>query len=324
MKNAWIIGTMGLLMTTGCDFPTFDAKNKVVNVRILATRADKPFAAPGDTVHLEMLAFDARKNKAFPMRVFWIPTVCTDPPGGAPYQCYPAFADAFPRGRDLTTLLPEGPTFSFQVPEVSLDPSMSPGPANGPFFKTAFIFHMACAGHIEYVGARGRGPQAVPFSCFDAEHHELGNDDFMFAFARVFVVPPILANTNPILEHLTFDGADVDLNEGITMNHCTSPETEQCPAKPLDIVVPETSQESDPNYVTVDGAPGRERVFVDYYLTGGEVTPSLTLYDPETGKVKATDGELEAPRAASEETLFAVVRDNRGGIAWLQVPFHIR
>lgn len=324
MKNAWFLGTIGLLLTTGCDFPTFEAKNKVTTLRIIATRADKPYAAPGDTVNLDVLAFDGRKTKTHPMRVFWIPMVCTDPPAGAPYQCYPAFADAFPRGQDLTPLLNEGPTFSFQVPDVSLEPPPSPGPGNGPFFKTVFVFHLACAGHVEYVGARGRGPQAVPFSCFDAEHNELGTDDFIFAFARVFVVPPILSNTNPSIERLTFDGTNVDPNQGITMSHCTVSETELCPTRPLDIVVPETSQEPDPNYVTVDGKMGKERVFVDYYLTGGEVTPSLTLYDPEIGKVKATDGDLEAPRAAGEETLFAVVRDNRGGVAWLQVPFHIQ
>ncbi|UQA58537.1 hypothetical protein [Polyangium aurulentum] len=323
MKSAWIMGAVVMLGATGCSFPEFEPENVVASVRILATRADKPYAAPGDTVNLDVLAFDGRKEKAQPMRVFWIPAVCTDPPEGAPHECYAVFADAFPRGQDLTPLLKEGTTFSFEVPEDVLGPPGPPGAGGAPFYKTLFVFNMACAGHVEYVGARGKGPQAVPFGCFDAEHEELGPEHSVFAFSRLFVLP-MLPNSNPSIDRLTFDGAPVDPNEGITMDHCTSSEIEQCPAKPVDISVPEASQEPDPTYFTADGRMGKERILVDYYVTGGQVSYTRLLYDPESGKVENTAADLRAPLAAGEEMLFAVVRDNRGGIDWLEIPLHIQ
>ncbi|MDI1446016.1 hypothetical protein [Polyangium sp. 6x1] len=324
IKNAWILGAVWMLGATGCNFPSFDPENQVTSVRILATRTDKPYATPGDTVNLDVLAFDGRAEKAHPMRVFWIPTVCTDPPEGAPYECYPAFAGAFPRGEDLTPRLKEGMSFSFDVPEDVLGMPGPPGPGSAPFYKTLVVFHMACTGHVEYVGARGRGPQAVPFGCFDAERKELGPEAFMFAFSRVFVFPVLLPNSNPAIDHLTFDGKTVDPSEGITMAPCAMPEIDQCPAKPLDISVPEGSHEPDPSYRTEDGEMGKERILVDYYVTGGQVSSTRLLYDPESGKVGSTAGDLRAPLAAGEETLFAIVRDNRGGITWLEIPFHVR
>jgi len=327
MKNVWIIVALGLLGATGCNFPDFAPENQVTSVRILATRADKPYATPGDTVTFEVLAFDGRKEKAQPMRVFWIPTACADPPGGAPYECYRAFANTFSRGEDLTSRLKEGQEFSLEVPEDALGqpgPPEPPGPGSAPLYKTMVLFTIACAGHVEYVGARGQGPQAVPFSCFDADHKELGPENFLFAFSRIFVFPVALPNTNPFIDHLTFDGALVDPSEGITMDHCTASELEQCPAKPLDISVPEASQEPDPSYITVDGKPGKERVTVDYYLTGGQIDPTRLLYDPESGKVSNTIADLRASLTKGEEMLFAVARDNRGGIAWLEIPLHVR
>ncbi|MDC3958004.1 hypothetical protein [Polyangium jinanense] len=320
------MGAVWMLGATGCNFPDFAPENEVASVRILATRADKPYATPGDTVNLDVLAFDGRKEKAQPMRVFWIPTVCTDPPEGAPYECYPAFAGAFPRGQDLTPLLKEGTSFSLDVPEDVLGmpgPSGPPEPGSVPFYKTLVVFNMACAGHVEYIGARGMGPQAVPFGCFDADRKELGPEDFMFAFSRVFVFP-LLPNSNPVIDHLSFDFATIDPNDGITVDHCTMPEIEQCPVKPLDISVPESSQEPDPSYRTADGEMGKERILVDYYITGGQVNSTRLLYDPESGKVGTTAADLRAPLAAGEEMLFAVVRDNRGGLAWLEIPLHVR
>jgi hypothetical protein len=133
-----------------------------------------------------------------------------------------------------------------------------------------------------------------------------------------------LPNSNPGIEDVTFDGAQVDPIAGITMDHCTSSEIEQCTAKPLDISVPESSHELDPSYRTADGQMGKERIMVDYYITAGQVNANRLLYDPESGKVKKSDAELRAPLAKGEEMLFAVVRDNRGGIAWQQIPLHVQ
>ena len=37
---------------------------------MLAIQADKPYAAPGETVNLDILAYDGRSSQPSPMRVF--------------------------------------------------------------------------------------------------------------------------------------------------------------------------------------------------------------------------------------------------------------
>jgi hypothetical protein len=73
-----LLGALGALalialaaLAGGCSAVTFDPSSKVETVRILATSADKPYAAPGDTVHMQVLAFDGRPMPAAPMNVYW-------------------------------------------------------------------------------------------------------------------------------------------------------------------------------------------------------------------------------------------------------------
>jgi hypothetical protein len=67
-------------------------------VRILASSADKPYASPGDTVTVSVLAYDGRNQTQHcanpePMRVTWWPLVCQDPPNDAYYACFAGFAN---------------------------------------------------------------------------------------------------------------------------------------------------------------------------------------------------------------------------------------
>src|SRR5262249_5133446 len=130
----------------------------------------------------------------------------------------------FSRGTDLTSVLHAGTSFSLEVPPGALD-----GRAVGsaPAYGTLIVFDMACAGHVEYLGeSLAGGPQAIPFGCFDAGHHQLGPDDFVFAFSRIFVFAD-RKNANPVIDHLTFDGTPVDPSAGITMDHCTATDAEK-------------------------------------------------------------------------------------------------
>lgn len=303
--------------------PDFDPASKVQSVRILATRADKPYAKPGDTIALELLATDARKDKPRPMAVFWMPVPCINPRADAYYECYPAFEATIPRGVDLAAQLVSGTKLSVHVPDDILARSASS--QSGTPFGTLVVFSMACAGHVEYVGPSGTSPQAVPFACFDENRQRLGADDFVFAFSRIFVFAD-RGNQNPVIDGLTFDGQPVDVNAGISIDHCTDPKagtkSSKCPTTPIDVVVPPASQEHDPS---VSDGSARESVWVDYYLTGGKVKNELRLlYDVQIGKVPNSADDLEAPGAPGEHTLWAVVHDNRGGVNWIQVPMHVR
>jgi hypothetical protein len=302
-------------LTVACG-DDFDPSSKVASVRILATRADKPYARPGDTVLMELLAADGRRDPTRPMALSWLPAPCINPPDGSYYGCYPGFASAFPPGVDLTASLVSGPTASYDIPANAIDESSAL--QTGVPFANVFVFSMACAGHVQYVGQRTSSLLAVPFACFDDAGSELGADDFVFGFARIFVFED-RTNDNPQIEGLLFDGEPVDPALGITIDHCpTVNETDSsCPTTPIDVVVPASSQEPDPSFVDASGNVRSEGIWVNYYVTDGKVENDLQfLYDATTGRVPNSENALSGPEFAGEQTLWAVVHDSRGGVNW--------
>jgi hypothetical protein len=297
-----------------------DPESKLASVRILATQADKPYAKPGDVVHLELLAYDARPDPTPPMHVSWVKKACVNPAGDDYFACYPAFANQFPRGTDITSMLAAGTTISGQVPSDVLDGRPSIG--GQPPSATVILFSMACAGHVEFLGESATSPEAVPFGCFDATHRDVGPSGFVFAFTRIFVFAD-RTNANPVIDHLTFAGMPVDPSAGITMDHCA--DAKKCPTMPLDTSVPSSSQEIDPSTLGSNDKPLREEIWVNYFLTTGSVQDDvLLLYDPVTGAVPGSADALTAPTTPGDGVLFAVIHDNRGGVAWTRVPLHFR
>jgi hypothetical protein len=322
-----VLAALAFGVVTACS-PDFDPASKIQSVRILATRAAKPYAKPGDAIEIELLATDARKDKSRPMSLFWVPAPCINPPGDAYYNCYPALEATFPRGVDLAPQLVSGTKVSVRVPDDILTRTSST--QSGTAFGTVVVFSMACAGHVEYVGVNAGSPQSVPFACFDDGGKRLGADDFVFAFSRMFVFAD-RGNQNPAIDGLIFDGQPVDAAAGITIDHCATANAPagganarapKCPTKPIDVAVPSASQEQDPS---IGRGPARESLWVNYYLTDGKVKDDLRLlYDVEIGKVPNAADDLEAPAEPGEHTLWAVVHDNRGGVNWIQVPMHVR
>jgi hypothetical protein len=64
-------------------------------VRILASSADPPYAAPGQPVRVDVLAYDGRSEadrSSSPMHVYWFPIVCENPTLDEYYACFAQFA----------------------------------------------------------------------------------------------------------------------------------------------------------------------------------------------------------------------------------------
>ena len=137
-------GVVIAALGAACGGAGFDPKSKVDSVRLFAARADKPYAKPGDTVSLEVLAFDGRPSPARPMRHYFLPFVCLNPPadqyfgcflpgvlaspdGGVPSRDAGAGAGGqgasgglladVPDGTDLTPVLVQGTRYSYKVPD---------------------------------------------------------------------------------------------------------------------------------------------------------------------------------------------------------------
>src|SRR5262249_23621532 len=145
-------GALALLSACGSDF---DPGSRVTGLRVLAVRANAPYAAPGESVHLDALAFDPGGRAAS-----WGWGLCVDPPSSAPVSCIDAMLPAtFAISRDT-------PTFDFTVPADAIS-SVSP---EGRARASVGVVTVVCPGVLAYaagapsVGATG----ALPFSCRDS------------------------------------------------------------------------------------------------------------------------------------------------------------
>ncbi len=101
---------LGSVVGTSACGTGFDSVSKLQGVRILATKADKPFAHPGDTVNLEMLVADGRADKTRPVTVSWIPAVCTNPKLDLYYACFAPQYASDGGASDASLALSEGGT----------------------------------------------------------------------------------------------------------------------------------------------------------------------------------------------------------------------
>jgi hypothetical protein len=300
---------------------SFTPPDIVTTVRILAIQANPPYAAPGTPVQLQVLAFDGRATQPQPMTVAWLPQACIDPPADTYYACYAPFASLLQPGQDVTSLLTPGNAFSFMMPSDVIT-KHGASKTSDPY-GVGFTFAVACAGSLRYMGFSEQNPSANPLGCFDQNGNQLDANSFVFAYSMVYSFND-RTNANPVISNLTFNGNPVDPTAGITVSVCTDTDTKKCPTSDIDTVVPASSQELDPGTLDPNGNPLHEQIWVDYYLTGGTISAqSVNLYDASMGRLPTAPTKLTAPNAPAELMFWAVVRDNRGGVSWLQVPLHV-
>lgn len=337
-----------------CGAQGFDPASKVDSVRMFATRVDKPYAKPGETVTLETLFTDARRDKPRPAKLFWIPVVCMNPRDDLYYLCFipqqgdggtrllPAgpLADAgagdggvrpdagagggsllsqIPVGVDLSPFLPQGNTFSFRMPDDAIQPRVAAEP-----YGLAYVFNILCAGKVILAERDpSGGPQQVPLQCVDENDEKLPPSDYVIGIQRVYAYDT-KTNTNPVIEKVTLDGKDVDPAVGLVIDRCTGvSKRSDCPEKKIDVRVSDTSWEDNPT--PFDAEQVKEQVWVTYYSDQGDFdNEARLLFDTRRGRVSESDVIYRAPYDAVDGTVWAVVHDNRGGAAWVVLPLHVK
>jgi hypothetical protein len=333
----------------------FRDETLVQEVRILASSANPPYATPGAGVDVSVLAYDGRATQPEPMNVYWLPFVCEDPPNDAYYACFQqlegtggAGADAgadmdagagalgkIGPGVDLTPFLPSGPTFHFQMPPDAVTAHNTVSGSDP--YGLAILFNVACAGHLELVPVdpSNVNPQTVPIGCFDQNHNQLGPDDWVFGFTRVYAYPADsgVTNTNPVIGGVDVEGQPLGIAPGLgqgylaetlTSSRCTANSQSDCPHVHIGPVVPSSSQES----YTLNGNATREEIWADFYATFGKLDDAARLlYDVgkgSEGDPSVTDNQWSPPSDAGDGTIWIIVRDNRGGASWVTVPVHVQ
>lgn len=299
------------------------------------------YARPGETVTFKMQYEDGREvdsdQSVTPVLVGWIGG-CWNPPGNDYYGCYEVLGDKL-QGLDQGTLPPEvafapGLTeFSVTVPTDVLDEVGEPD-AGGPRVAQGFVFFLVCAGTLGPVAQSGDTEAgSFPIGCFDQSGRELGAEGFVPGYTQVFVFDDGRRNGNPIVTGLSYDGTvlapdaptpqirrcDVSEDERRKSGCAAIDEFTECTTVTFDVAVPDDVAEVDPDAVDPEGEPLREVVWVSYYTDGGQFDSATKLVsDASDGIQREHETVWVPPEEPGTYTIWAVVRDNRGGSSIVQ------
>ena len=265
-----------LLVASACA-DDFDPPSRVQDLRVLAVRADTPFALPGSEVRLEALAHDPQERA-----VTWGWGTCLESASSIAIDCLRALRfESLHIGRDI-------PRHTLRVPDT-----------DAPFLG---IVTVACPGRIVAGDTEG-----VPLACVDEADRALPLSAFELGLKRVYLRAPNL-NHNPEIAEVVWDGKAWPEAE-VRREACLRPARDGCAAwseHAVEVRAPGAVEQS----VDQEGRPVTEQVVVQYYATAGEFDDDARVIARPGTTWRARAGDR------GSVTLWFVVRDDRGGVSW--------
>ena len=341
MKTALPLSLLTLALA-GCG-TSFASESLVESVRLLAIQADKPYAAPGDTVTMTALAYDGRASQPPPMvppamaqpptmPVFWVPVVCPDPPGDSYFALLPRLRhlrQGAPPGADLSSVLTAGPTFSFQVPEDVISahaPEVGAAVRHGRGVRDRLRGTRAARGPQPGHGPAGAAPRLLRRHRRRARPRRLGVRLCAGLLLRQRSHQPEPGHLQPDVR-----------GHGRRPHACPSSPSSTAPApagarppraRHRGAAVERRARSRRPERQRHGPARGDlGRLLSDRRqrpTAAGSVSGSALLYDATAGKVSSSTAQLTPPTVAGDQFLWAVVHDNRGGVAWQGVTVQVQ
>ena len=286
-----ILTIAALLALAACE-DDFEPGARVTKLRLLALRADAPFAQPGQSVSLEALTAEPE-----PETLSWAYTTCTDPASSTVEDCLGELDGPF------TPYDPAQQDLQVQVGELAQY-------ERSGLLGVAIV---ACPGTIE-----GGDTAGVPVRCRDSDGELLPLERFEVGVKRIFVREHD-QNDNPSIEALSWDGEPWPEDEIPEAEACQkkTDEIDDCPkALRHRLGIETTPAESG---VDERGQRFAEQQVVQVYATQG-------VFDFEVRLSDDADNSWAAQRLADEDlaTLWFVVRDDRGGVGWTQRQVRVR
>jgi hypothetical protein len=283
----------GALALVACG-PDFDPASRVVDLRVLAVRADRPFAHPGETVHLDALAIEPRGRA-----LTWGWATCQNPEDVSVAGCLAAVTPTSPKA------IGEGmSTFAFDVaPDVigSLSPELRR-------YALVGVVAVACPGTLAIEVTEATG--GLPFRCTGEGGRVLGHSEIEVGLKRI-VVRDSDRNANPAIARVLWNGeewAESDVKEAPVCNTGGNKYSDCSDGPKIQIELADGSVESGSDEF---GAPFAEQVVVQFYATAGIFEQGTrTAAKPETHWVARSGDEGQTV------THWFVARDDRGGVTW--------
>jgi hypothetical protein len=311
-----------------------DPQSELSTLRVLAVQKDKPYASPGDTVNMTMLFHDASDEAGRRIEIGWF-SGCVNPPGDLYQGCFGGAIDPSAlkvvQGDALTT-------FSFPIPANIIE-VRPPAPGNQPRYGLAIVFFAACAGTLSFdFTTRG-----FPILCLNEAGRPLGSDDFVAGYSTVYVFDGF-ENQNPLVTGISFRGTEAGEDHMCLGEECTLPadpptdfppeltvpacpddgDPVLCQEYPLKPIVDRATAELDSVTAAAYGHNYTEQVWASYFTTGGGFRSDTRLLNDATrGWNDDYGADFFAPKDPGPVRLFATVRDNRGGVAWVGLDINV-
>lgn len=324
---------LGVLLC-GCG-PDFDPPDQLHSLRILGVEKDLPYAKPGETVNLKMLWEDASPKAGRDVQIAWSGP-CFDPLGDVYYSCFTQAS--------VVTGLKIAETASVTMPADIISRRPAPTDARNAPYGIAFVFFAACAGTLTPITTTDA--TAFPIGCKDAAGNLLGSDDFVAGYTSIYSFDKF-SNNNPVISGFEFNGQKLDPSAFCLGDDCppiaeaSSAAAIDCTVSPPDprciptcsddgksachgYAVRPTVDKTDPLNQDQDGvsvmqlghATG-EQMWINYYTDGGGFkSPVRLLNDATAGWNDNYGTEFYASKEAKVSRVWALVHDNRGGVAW--------
>ena len=218
-------------------------------------------------------------------------------------------------------------TFTVPLEDGRHKPIIHEGQQPGEQFKygLVYIFFGACAGHV--VPTTPSSPNGIPMGCENSSGESLGPDDFVPGYTSLYVYDNV-RNANPVIDDFRFDGKSIlgspglqDSDGSSALQHiprCVPGTT----CRTYDIAIDldkAKNQEIDDLSVDTAGNKFTEQMWLAYYSTDGSFDHPLRLVnDAIQGWNTERGSNFTAPTEPGPVRIWAVVHDNRGGVAWLE------
>jgi len=189
-------------------------------------------------------------------------------------------------------------------------------------------------------GGNGPGPIVGLPDCVDDEGEPVGSAGLVIGYSQIFAYDGY-KNENPIIDGFEINGTKVAVDclnsecigkpyepsdaRGCTpdlpcFSTCASTINTDCEANHLRPLVDRASAERDLVALDTFGTDIGESLWVSYFTDQGSFNGELRLInDATTGWIEDYKTDYYAPKEPGPVALWAVVRDNRGGVSFARV-----